>query len=296
MDYGKEAYSLVTELERRLSGGALSLTSAATVSDVECPPDKTTAIAEYTGGAAIVTVTVTSTGEGNIVVALGGAEQGVASAGGTHTLAFAASENGRVTLTPDSGVTVVAASVSAVGTNCAFLSSRTGFAADTGGTQIYAAACDDGLRVQRLIGGAFTQVAVLAEATDFDLAGTERGVLVASTDGSRGTLALIESGVITRSAEIEGCRRIAAARVSGGFAVAAFDGKRVTVRMYDDGLTECESSRAHGSPAVDRLAFVKGGALPALALGDGGKVLVRPPRSQSRCAVRLTVSRAAEDI
>ena len=294
MDYAKEAYSLATELERKLSGTQSSFSASGTTFTGQCPAGTATEVARYTGGAALLVLTVTSEGEGGCDVLCGGVKTGRVQSGGSFPFVFAVSEAASISLLPAGGVTVTGVTVSAVGTNSAFADGGGKFAADARGIEVYAAENKDGLRLKRFMNrGKFEDAAVFAAASDFDVAASPTGALVAACDG-KGNCSLFH---VSRSGEVitaatDNCLRVAVAYTGYGYAVAAFDGRKVKFTVYGEDLSPRESSRAHGSPSVDKLALVKGKAFPSLVIEDGGKVLVRPPAPESRAAVRIAVTAA----
>lgn len=287
MDYGREAYSLATELERRLGSASMSFSAVRTEFNGECPSGATTKIAQYNGGAALIVLSVTSSGEGSIDVMLGGAKTGELQAGGTFTFAFAAAETGVIALTPTDGVTVSSVTVSAVGSKCAFAETENAFAACERQGTAYALENSDGLRLKKWEVEGFTDLARFAESEDFDIAASPDGILVAACDG-RGncTLTMYSLGKLRYSATVPDCRRVSLSYNGGGFDVGAYDGRRVRVVRYSSDLLPLESARVHGSTSVDKLALVKGSTFPSILINDGGKVLSRQPSSQTRYAVR----------
>lgn len=287
MDYGKEAYALASELERRMSGAGAAFKAASTVFAGACPAAQTTNVAEYTGGAALLVLTVVSDGEGGCDVLMNGVKAGVVRAGGAFPCVFAAEGAGTVALRPDDGVTVRSVTLSAAGTDCAFVSASAPFAADAVYGVVYGLENADGLRLSRLTAAGPTPLAVFAEAEDFDVAACDEGALVAACAKGNGELCLVADGLVRHSAVIGDCLRIAAAFTGDGFVVAAYDGRKVRVTGYTADLTPLESTRAHASSTVDKLALVKGAAFPTLALGDGGKILVRRAAAETLARGRV---------
>lgn len=110
MDYGKDALMRVTELTDRLG----SYRPKAVRTTCNAVPANG-AVAEYSGYAAILILTLTSTGSGEITVKFGGEDVCTVTAGGTSVAAFTVDSGGTVALSVPNGVTVSAVTVSAYG-------------------------------------------------------------------------------------------------------------------------------------------------------------------------------------
>lgn len=271
MDYGKEAYFKISELERLMSNNQALSVSGLPFSR-ECPSGKKTALATYSGGSALIIVSVTSTGTGGIDIYYNDMRVSGVASGGTATTVFTSNEGGTLELLPAEGVTVTDAYVSAFGNKCGFDPRLTRIAADSCNNGVYAVIMTDGPEVWKLNGDSFTSIVRLGASVDFDIACSDNGTLLAYIDSDGCGMLHILYG---RSAIAGyGCRKIATTAIKNGWAVATYDGSRVEVTRYDRNLEVKEKAIVRTSKTVTGIGFVKHADSLCLTVSDNGRNLI----------------------
>lgn len=293
MNYGREAYEKATELERRLSG-ASSFGVSGIPFALECPPNEKTTVAVYTGGAALVLVSITSVGEGEVDVLFDGLRVGGVPAGGAATAVFAASGAGKVEVLPGENVTVRSAFVSAFGTACAFDENVSPLAADGSDGNVVAALPTGGLSIFRSEGGAFVRVCELGAADDFDIAlGANGDIAVGMTNADGGLLLLLRDGVPAGNVVLPGCRLVSVTGETDGYTAAFYDGNRIVVSRLNADFERTESVTAHTSKTVGRVRLIKHSPTPCAAITDGGKNFVRASAAEARVTLHAPIAVSA---
>ncbi len=268
MDYDKETYFKISELER-LIGNTQSLGVSGVPYMNGCPSGRKTTVATYTGGSALIIVSASSTGSGGIDVYFAGMRVSGLASGGTATTVFTATDGGEIELLPAVGVTVGDVYVSAFGTKCGFDAKAVHIAADFYGSNAYAAYASDKLEVHSLSSGAFTPLYYALIASDFDVACSGERTLIAFINGDGvGILTTIDA---ESSATLGKCAKIAATATDGGWAVAAYDGTLVTVTRYGFDLTPLESTVVRSSNNVTGMCFIKHADVLSLIISDNNR-------------------------
>lgn len=273
MDYGKEAYFKISELERLISNNQSFSVSGLPFSR-ECPSGQKTAIATYSGGAAMIIVSVTSTGTGGVDIYYGGMRVSGVASGGTATTVFTSDGSGTLEILPASGVNVTDVYVSAFGTKCGFEPNMVRIAADSYGGNVYAAYISDCLEVYKLEDGNFVSVyRTGGTAIDFDIACSDNGTLLAYVGFNDNLIVkLLNDDSI---AFMDGVyRKVAVTATTNGWAVATYDGSRVVVTRYDENLTPLESVTVRSSKTVTGIGFVKHADSLCLTVTDNGRNLI----------------------
>lgn len=273
MNYGKEAYCKISELENLINSGRQTASTVSETYDAEKGGRQTVAV--YVGGNALISVTVDSEGAGRAQIYFGGAKAADVTAGGTSCVTFAVGGDGTVEIGADEGVTVKNVVVAVIG--CGTLSgTATGkLVADECNGKIYAAAKKDGsLKLYGVEGGALTELCDIGDADDFDIC-AEDGALTVVT-AARGKCSVVRDvGGTLYCAVSGGGSAVAIDRDSCGLVFARYDGRRVTVTRLSDELKTLASASCHGSPSVSGIAFVKRSPRARLIVSDGGKNLLR---------------------
>ncbi len=265
MDYEKETYFKISELERLISGNRNFGVSGIPFRS-DCPAGIRTTVAEYTGGSALFTVTVTSEGSGGIDVYFGGMRVGSVASGGTATAVFTAAGGGNVELRPALGVTVGDVYVSAFGVGCDFHSDIVPIAADGGEGGAYAAYSAEGsLRAFRLDGSDFVPVFEISGATAFDIACRSGETVVAYISEGKARLSALDG----RGALIGDGRDIAITATDGGWVAAVYDGTEVYAVRLDGDLVPLERVTVKASGSVAGMRFIKHSDVLRLIISDG---------------------------
>lgn len=269
MDYGKEAYYKATELESRvttLANNTLT-TNGLTVSSGGD-------VATYTGGSALIAVSVSSTGSGEIIIYFAGGEKGRIQAGGSGSFVFAVTSSGVVRLEVPEGVTLTSANISALGVSTSFTSEGTRIVADGSGNRIFAATSENGVTVYSYDGSKFAKVAQLA-GSNFDIAVTDSHVFVATVLGDNVAVLKLNGSVIEASYMVSSAKMVTLISDGTSLILAEYDGNKVTAKRLTYELYPIDSTRTHSSSSVTALSFVRNSQPPVLGLTDSGKTLIR---------------------
>ena len=253
MDYGKEAYIKVTELEQRVNS------SPAKVSRVT-----SNGAVVYDGGAGILSVSLNEEGA-HAVVYFDGTKMGEVSHGGS--LAFVVTASGEITT--DSGAEMTVCAYGA-GTLSATLAK---IVADEADGVIYACYLDGDLVLCKGT-DSFTEIARTSPADDYDIAVGGGRILIGAVRAGEVSLELRSDSEALGSLSLGRGNNVAVTATESGWLVAVFDGDKVDVTSYASDLTVTESLTVHRSATTNALAFVKGGST-TLAVRDGERVIVR---------------------
>lgn len=293
MNYGKEAYCKVGELESLIYAGRQKASSVSDVYDSGKSGRQT--VAAYEGGNALISVTVSSEGVGKVRVYFGGAKAAEAVAGGTSCVTFAVSGSGKAEADADEGVEITSVSVSAIGAGTLSAEKTDKLVADSAAGKTYATARKDGsLRLYSLSDGVFTEVFDMGETDDFDVCVEDDALTLVTSGGGKSVVTRIADDSLA-CAVFAGGSAVAVDRDAHGLVLALYDGRRVTVTRLSDALGAIRSTACHGSPSVDALAFVKGGDVARLVTSDGGKNLLRTPDESGESYVKIKCAVTAEE-
>lgn len=285
MDYGKEAYCKVSELEALINSDRQTASSATGVYDPAKGGRQT--VAAYEGGNALVSVTVNSEGAGKVRVYFGGAKASDIAAGGTSCVTFAVSGSGDVEVDADESVTVTDVSVAVIGNGALSFSDNGKLTADSCAEKTYAAALKDGsLKLYLLTDGVFCEVFDVGRADDFDICAEENALTLVTARGGKSTITRITDERLFCAA-MDGGSAVAIDRDDQGLVAARYDGKRVTVTRLSDELGVLGSTSCHGSPSADALTFVKHSPRARLIVSDGGKNLLRTSDDSGGAYVKI---------
>lgn len=261
MDIAREAYGKAEALESRGFPSA----SGETFSDLGAGGE----LADVKAGT-LVCVTATLTGTGSARVLFGGAEMARLTVPGTSTAAFAAAEDGCVSVEAENAE-FVRVILSAFGGATVRAFSPVRLRADESDGEIYALIAGEYTDVYKAAGGTFSPVARLGACDDADICAHGPAVVYAS--GGRAYAALIGSG--KGSVCLGRGRLVSVCRDGEGYLAAVWDGTKVTVIELSDSMIPVRSASCHGSPTVDGLAFAKGGETASLVVSDSGRNILR---------------------
>lgn len=273
MDYGKEAYYKISELEKLINSGRQKASSVSETYDGEKGGRQTVAV--YEGGNALISVTVCSEGSGSVRIYFGGAKAADVGAGGTACVTFTAGGSGNVEAETDEGVKIISVSASAIGGGLLKETNVGKLVADYRAGKIYAAAKKDGsVRLYGLSENVFEEIFDIGVADDFDICAEENALTYVTASSCKCSVVRIENGKLF-CAVFDGGSSVAIDRDGNGLVLARYDGRRVTVTRLSDRLKTLRSTSCHGSPSASGLAFVRHSPCARLIVSDGGKNLLR---------------------
>ena len=252
MDYGKEAYYKALEIEDRLSE---TFTATTVTTDGRA--------VSYEGGIGLISVN--AIGDGLVKVYFDGVAVGETKAGSTS---FTVTKSGEITFEIQSEMEI---------TVCALAKGRliaeyVKLVGDEYGGTTYALIGGEELTVYSSDGGEFTKVTTYVKADDYDLAVGVSGLLLGVIRNGKAQILLTADGQ-TKTFMLGSYSHIAVTSHSDGWLVAVANDEETLVFSLSASLAINESFRAHLSPTVKGLAFVKGST--TLAIEDGKRIIVR---------------------